>query len=69
MDKEGIFWIKWWSITASVFVTCLLIVAVWNHFNSERYTMMWIDCVGAGGQPIYQPMVGSNSTTFTCVRP
>ena len=68
MDKEGIFWIRLWSIIGSVIVSIVLIFAVWNHYNNIRYTEMWNNCVNAGGQPISKPMVGSVAKTFTCER-
>lgn len=69
MDKEGLFWIRFWSIIASTIVSLAIIISVWNHYNNERYTKMWIECVNAGGQPVSQPMMGSEARTFTCVRP
>lgn len=68
MDKEGIFWIGLWSTVGIVIVSLALIIAVWNHYNNIRYTEMWNNCVNAGGQPLYQPMLGRDNATFTCVR-
>ena len=68
MDKEGIFWVRVWSIVATTLVSLALIIAVWNHYNNARYAKMWTDCVNAGGQPLSEPMLGRDGSTFTCKR-
>lgn len=68
MDKEGIFWVRVWSIVATTLVSLALIIAVWNHYNNIRYTEMWNNCVNAGGQPISEPMIGRDNLSFTCKR-
>lgn len=68
MTSEGMFWIRFWSNISTVVVLIAVIVAVWNHYNNIRYTEMWNNCVNAGGQPLYQPILGRDSATFTCER-
>lgn len=68
MTNEGVFWINLWRTIGAVFIGFVAILSVYNHYDGIRYTEMWNNCVNAGGQPTRQPMMGSESTTFTCVR-
>jgi len=68
MDRDGIFWTTVWKTVSTVIISLAVIIAVFNHYDGMRYSEMWNNCVNAGGQPTRQPMIGSESTTFTCVR-
>lgn len=68
MDSNGIFWINLWRIVATVIITLVLAITIAMHYDSVRRQEAWIKCVELGGQPISQPMLGTEIPTFTCIR-
>jgi hypothetical protein len=68
MDSEGLFWVKLWAIVGSTFVLFVAIIALYMYTHNTAYYSSWNECVAVGGQPTQQTMLGSQSSTFTCIR-
>lgn len=68
MISEGEFWIKFWTLVTVVLVTVIVTLFMYSKHESTLKMEAWNNCVSAGGQPMSQPILGSQSTTFTCVR-
>ena len=68
MDRHGVFWINLWRTAGAVFVIFVITVSVYNYADNVLRHESWQKCVEVGGQPINQPMMGKESTTFTCIR-
>lgn len=66
--EENKFWVDFWKIIGTVFVMSVFIVTMGTMVANYRWYQSWNMCVEAGGQPKQEPLVGMNSTAFTCVR-
>lgn len=65
---ENEYWLKFWVLFTIAFLS---IVGSVYYSIKHRYTLQmesWNTCVEAGGQPISQPMLGTQTLTFTCLR-
>jgi LPS O-antigen subunit length determinant protein (WzzB/FepE family) len=68
MDSENKFWLGFWTIIAFVLVVFAVSALIYNMSYNVKYFEAWKTCVEAGGQPINQTMLGTQTNTFTCVR-
>jgi hypothetical protein len=66
--EENEFWLKFWTVLAVVVI--VITSATYYYHKNESILRMeaWVKCVEAGGQPISQPMLGTEIITFTCLR-
>lgn len=66
--EENEFWLKFWTLVAIVLVAVVGSLYYYSKHEATLRMEAWIKCVEVGGQPVSQPMLGTQSLTFTCVR-
>lgn len=69
MEKELDFWLGLWRTVALAFVIVVVGLMIYNNEQNKLWYESWNKCVIVGGQPLEDTVKGSDSRTFTCVKP